>query len=116
MAREQSEQINQHEQYTEEQCHGGLVQWRKKKLTNFIFKQPEFCLRLLPDALDFWDKLTYRCIMAFKSNTNNVSPSSPAEVALASIKAGQEKNVSLFDAAYCDIVESTRFEKNGKIE
>ena len=45
----------------------------KTRLTNFIFKQPEFCLSLLPDALDFWDKLTYRCVMAFKSNTNNVS-------------------------------------------
>ena len=48
--------------------------------------------------------------MAFKTNTQNVSWSSLAEAAQASIKAGAEKNVSLVDAAYCDIVDSVRFE------
>ena len=48
--------------------------------------------------------------MAFKSSTHNVSLSSLAEAAQASIKAGGEKNVSFVDAAYCSIPESARFE------
>ena len=56
--------------------------------------------------------------MAFESNPHNVSGSSLAEVAQASIKAGDEKDVSLVDAAYCDIAESTEAEwqnrMNGK--
>ena len=52
--------------------------------------------------------------MMVKSNTHNVSRSGLAEVALAGTKAGREKNVSLLDAAYCDILESARFEAKWK--
>ena len=48
--------------------------------------------------------------MAFKSNTHNVSQSSLAEVAQASIKDDEDKSVSLVDATYCDVAESTRSE------
>ena len=48
--------------------------------------------------------------MAFKTNTHNVSRSSLAEAAQASIKAGGEKNISFVDAAYCNIADSARFE------
>ena len=54
--------------------------------------------------------------MVSKCNTHNVSQSSQAEKALTSTKAGREKNVSLLDATYCDIVESSRFEAKWQIE
>ena len=73
----------------------------KKKLINLIFKQAEFCQRALTDMLDFCDDVKYRWVVAFKSNTYNFSQSTLAEAAEASIKAGEEKNVSLIDAAYC---------------
>ena len=81
----------------------------KTRLTNLISKQNEFCQRPLTDMLDFWDNLKNRLVMEFKSNNHNVSRSRLTKVTLASTKAGREKNVSLLDAAYCDIVNSARF-------
>ena len=69
----------------------------KTRLTNLIYKQPEFCQRRLTDMLEFWDILKYRWAIAFKSNTHYFSQLSLAEAALASTKAGREKNVSLLD-------------------
>ena len=82
----------------------------KTRLTNLISKEPEFCERPLTDMFYFWDNLKYGWVMAFKSNIHNVSQSSLVKAALARTKAGREKNVSLLDVAYCDIVESARFE------
>ena len=65
----------------------------KKRLINLVSKQPEFGQRPLTDILDFCDDVKYRWVIAFKSNTQNVSRSRLAEVAQASIKASGEKNV-----------------------
>ena len=54
--------------------------------------------------------MKYRWVIACKSNTHNIRRSGLAEAAQASIKSGGEKNISLVDAAYCDIAESTTFE------
>ena len=82
----------------------------KTRLSNLISKQPESCRKPLTDMINFWDNVKYRWVTAFKFNTHQVSRSSLAEAAQASMKAGGEKNVSLVDAAYYDIGESARFE------
>ena len=85
------------------------------RLTNLISKRPEFRQRPLTDMLKFSGNREYRWIMAFKSNTHNISRSSQAKVTLASTKADREKNIFLLDAAYCNIAESARFEANWQI-
>ena len=67
----------------------------KTRLFNLISKEPEFCERLLINALDHWENMKYWWIMAIKSNIHNVSWSNLAEVAQAIIKVGGESNVSL---------------------
>ena len=89
--------------------------WEQTRLTNLISKQPEFCQKSLTDMLKFLDNREYRWIRAFRSNTHNISRSSLAKMTLVSTKAGREKNVSLLDAAYCNIVESARFEVKWQI-
>ena len=52
----------------------------------------------LISTFKFWDNLKYRWATAYKSNLHAIPNASLAEAAQASIKASNEKNISLVDS------------------
>ena len=86
----------------------------KNSLKDLIERQNENVKKSLNDTLTFWDNINWRWATAFKSNLHNVHRSSLAEAAQASMKAANEKNVSLVDATYNDITDSARLDAKWK--
>ena len=82
----------------------------KRQLDELIKWQNAAVSKSLTDTLNFWDKVKYRCASAFKFNLHNITRSSLAEAAQASMKAADEINVSLVDAVYYDITDSARLQ------
>ena len=70
----------------------------------------------LTDTLNFWDKVKYRQASTFKFYLHNITRSSFAEEAQASMKAADEINVSQIDAVYYDMTVHRVFVQNGKIK
>ena len=58
----------------------------------------------------FRDNLKYRWATAYKSNLHAIPNTSLAEAAQASMKAPNEKNISLVDSTYADISDSARLD------
>ena len=57
----------------------------------------------------FWKRIKFRWATAFKNNQHRETRSSLAEAAQASMKADEDKNLSLVDAAQRDIQYLARF-------
>ena len=86
----------------------------KSRLANLIKQRLKLNQKPLEDTLRFWDMVNYRWATAFKSNLHGIPRSSLAEAAQASMKAANEKNLSLVDAVYADISDSARFDATWK--
>ncbi len=72
--------------------------------------QVESSEKTLFDALKFWHECRFRWATAWRSSLQGIPLSSLAEPAQASMKAGSQKNVSLVDGIFADIVDSARLE------
>ena len=68
----------------------------------------------LISTFKFWDNLKYRWATAYKSNLHAIPNASLAEAAQASMKASNEKNISLVDSIYADISDSDRLDAKFK--
>ena len=68
----------------------------------------------LISTFKFWDNLKYRWATAYKSNLHAIPNASLAEAAQASMKASNEKNISLVDSIYADISDSARLDAKWK--
>ena len=64
----------------------------------------------LISTFKFWDNLKYRWATVYKSNLHAIPNASLAEAAKASMKASNEKNISLVDSIYADISDSARLD------
>ena len=82
----------------------------KKLLEMLIKSQSEKNRHKLASALSFWHERRCRWALAFKTTAHNIPRSSLAESAHASMKAGNQKNLSLVDAVYADVTDSARLE------
>ena len=68
----------------------------------------------LISTFKFWDNLKYRWATVYKSNLHAIPNASLAEAAKASMKASNEKNISLVDSIYADISDSARLDAKWK--
>ena len=82
----------------------------KRQSGELIERQNAAASKFLTDTLNFWDRVKYRLASAFKFNLHNITRSSLAEAAQASMKAADEINVSLVNAVYYDITDSARLQ------
>ena len=62
------------------------------------------------DTLKFWDSIKPRWATSYRVGLHNIPKSNLAEAAQASMKAANEKNISLVDATYADITDSARLD------
>ena len=62
------------------------------------------------DTLKFWDSIKSRWATSYRVGLHNIPKSSLTEAAQASMKAANEKNISLVDATYADITDSARLD------
>ena len=78
----------------------------KRQLEKLIKRQNAAVSKSLTDTLNFWDRVKYRWASAFKFNLHNITRSSLAEAAQASMKAADQINILLVDAIYYGITDS----------
>ena len=86
----------------------------KEQYESLINRQLEGDRRPLISTFKFWDNLKYRWATAYKSNLHAIPNASLAEAAQASMKASNEKNISLVDSIYADISDSARLDAKWK--
>ena len=79
-----------------------------------INRQLERDRKPLITTFKFWDNLKYRSATAYNSNRHAISNASLAEAAQASMKASNEKNISLVDSICADISDSARLDAKWK--
>ena len=79
-----------------------------------INRQLEGHRKPLISTFKFWDNLKCRLVTAYKSNLYAIPNASLAEIARASMKASNEKNISLVDSIYADISDSARLDAKWK--
>ena len=86
----------------------------KEQYESLINRQLEGDRKPLISTFKFWDNLKYRWATAYKSNLHAIPNAILAEAAQASMKASNEKNVSLVDSIYADISDSARLDAKWK--
>ena len=79
-----------------------------------INRQLEGDRKPLISTFKFWDNLKYRWDSAYQSNLHVIPTSSLAEAAQASMKASNEKNISIVDSIYADISDLSRLNAKWK--
>ena len=79
-------------------------------LKKVIEIQVESSRKPLSDALRFWHDCRFRWATSWRFSFQGIPLSSLAEPSQASMKAGSQKNVSLVDGIFADIVDSARLE------
>ena len=78
----------------------------KQRTIKLIGIQEISARKPLFDTLKFWDSIKSRRATSYRAGLHNISKSSLAEAAQASMNAAYEKNISLVDATYADITDS----------
>ena len=86
----------------------------KEQYESLINRQLEGDRKPLISTFKFWDNLKYRWATVYKSNLHAIPNASLAEAAQASMKASNEKNISLVDSIYADISDSARLDAKWK--
>ena len=82
----------------------------KQRMIKLIGVQEISARKPLFDTLEFWDSIKSRWATSYWVGLHNIPKSSLAEAAQASMKAASEKNISLVDATYADIIDSARLD------
>ena len=82
----------------------------KQSIIKLIDVQEISARKPLFDTLKFWDSIKPLWAISYRVGLHNIPKSSLAEAAQASVKAANEKNISLVDATYTDITNSARLE------
>ena len=78
----------------------------KQRIIKLIGIQEISARKPLFNTLKFWDSIKSRWATSYRVGLHNISKSSLAEAAQASMNAAYEKNISLVDATYADITDS----------
>ena len=86
----------------------------KEQYESLINRQLEGDRKPLISTFKFCYNLKYRWATAYKSNLHAIPNASLAEAAQASMKASNEKNISLVDSIYADISDSARLDAKWK--
>ena len=86
----------------------------KEQYESLINRQLEGDRKPLISTFKFCYNLKYRWATAYKSNLHAIPNASLAEAAQASMKASNEKNISLVDSIYTGISDSARLEAKWK--
>ena len=79
-------------------------------LSLLIERQQAASKKPLSDALRFWHDCRFRWATSFRSSLQGIPLSSLAEPAQAAMKAGCQRNISLVDSVFADIVDAARLE------
>ena len=82
----------------------------KQRIIKLIGVQEISARKPLFDTLKFWDSIKLRWATCYRVGLHNILKSSLAEAAQASMKAANEKNISLVDVTYVDITDSARLD------
>ena len=86
----------------------------KEKYESLINRQLDSFRKPLISTFKFWDNLKYRWDTAYQSNLHAIPNASLAEAAQGSMKASNEKNISLVDSIYADIPDLARLDAKWK--
>ena len=87
----------------------------KEQYESLINRQLEGDRKPLISTFKFWYNLKCRWATAYKSNLHAIPNPSLAEAAQASMKASNEKNISLVDSIYTGISDSARLDAKMEI-
>ena len=86
----------------------------KEQYESLINRQLEGDRKPLISTLKFWDSLKYKWAATCKSNLHAIPNASWAEAAQASMKASNEKSISLVNSIFADISDSARLDAKWK--